>query len=73
MKHLQHTSETFETPETYVRNISFWPFFFRTTQGRAGNGSGQPTVEDGGTAWQRPAAEFKCYQKRMKMIDLLGR
>jgi hypothetical protein len=37
MKHLQHTYETSKTLETYAYNMRFSPFFFPTTQQRAGD------------------------------------
>jgi hypothetical protein len=37
-KYLQQTYETSKTLKTYACNMCFSPFFFRTTQSRAGNG-----------------------------------
>jgi hypothetical protein len=51
-KHLQHTSETSKTLETYTCNMRFSPYRSSFGQRRAERGmvgSGQLAVEDGGT------------------------
>jgi len=56
LKHLQRTSKTSETLERYACNMRFSPFF-HATQSKVGNGLFRPpVVEDGGAAWQQPAA-----------------
>jgi len=56
MKYLQRTSKTSETLERYACNMHFSPFF-HATQSKVGNGLFRPpVVEDGGAAWQQPAA-----------------
>jgi hypothetical protein len=69
MKHLQRTSQTSETLESYACNMRFSPFFFRMTQRRAGDEqSDLLEVSEGaagtGRRWAFGRAEGCCRRRR---------